>query len=271
MVPGDGSRKEELGLIELPEGDTHVWYAHPRALTHDEELNLLYSVLSAEERSRYWRFFSPKVRGEFCAAHAMLRLALSRYLPILPSEWQFTYGENGRPYISWPAETGIYFNLTHTASLVACVISHEPLIGIDVENIEREIGHEAIAERIFSRKELEEFDATATSVKGHYFFTIWTLKEAFTKALGLGLSMPVQELSFHVEPGEVRFNHSGTIPLPPEWQFDLHDIDNHRLAVAQSGRELNVTYRELVWAQYGAFKERYLLPPAPVAKGIPEY
>ncbi len=266
-MPGESSHHESAALIELPEGATHVWYAHPRALSHEDELDLLYTVLSPAEQARYWRFFAPKVRQEFCAAHAMLRLVLSRYLPVLPSEWQFTYAENGRPYISWPLDTGLHFNLTHTAGLVACVISHEPLIGIDVENIEREIGHEAIAERIFSRKELEEFDATAKSVKGHFFFTIWTLKEAFTKALGLGLSMPVQELSFHVEPGEVCFNHSGAIPLPPEWQFDLHDIGHHRLAVAQSGRELNVTYNELSWSKYRAVKQRYLLLTAPFAEG----
>lgn len=231
--------------INLPPFETHVWYTQPDQIDHEQELSLIYSVLSSQEQARYWRFFNPKVRTEFCAAHSLLRIALSQYHQVLPSEWQFTYDANGRPFITWPQELNLHFSLTHTSTLVACAISAQKLIGIDVEDTERSVSHQDIAERIFSKQELEEFAAVSPPSKGHFFFTIWTLKEAFTKAMGLGLSMPVQQISFHVEPGRVLFDHHQDLQVPSEWHFDIHDVGSHRMAVAQAGTGLVIKYHPL--------------------------
>lgn len=234
----------------LRAGETHIWFTDPLSLTPATEEILRTKILSSEEQSRYLRFRIPKVRTEFCAAHAMLRFALSKYssiLPynVLPSGWQFTYDNYGKPSIASPRSSGIYFSLTHTSTMVACAISQVDKIGIDVEDAKRSIDYEAVAQRIFSKQELEEFAAIESPSKGGFFFTIWTLKEAFTKAIGLGLSMPVQRVSFHVEQGRILFSDPSELDVEPVWSFNIHDEGPHRLAIAQVGPHLNLKYFHL--------------------------
>jgi 4'-phosphopantetheinyl transferase len=180
------------------------------------------AILSDAERTRGQRFVFARDRRDFAAAHALTRLALSRYGDLAPEQWRFEEGRDGKP--SLPADAGtppLTFNLSHTQGLVACAIAPGVDVGIDVERVDRRVGAEEIAARFFSPEERADLASCPAGERARRFFELWTLKEAYIKAIGKGLSHSLNTFGFALnEPGSIGF-------LPPPdvdmsaWQFAL--------------------------------------------------
>ena len=123
------------------------------------------------------------------------------------------------------------FSLSHTRGLVALLVSFASQAGVDVEHLERTNDLKLVAQRVCSRRELESLDQLTGEKWRQRFFQLWTLKEAYAKARGLGLGLPLQSISFEIDA------HDKVIAADEsDWQFHLARVaSNHMLAAAVRG------------------------------------
>jgi 4'-phosphopantetheinyl transferase len=183
----------------LSAGEVHLWYGDPAELAADEAIADCRRLLSAAELATCARFAKERDRQLYLAAHALLRRALSYAVPIDPQQWQFSVRRGGKPVLAGPVpEASLHFNLSHTPGLVACAISREFEIGVDVESIERRIDLAALAQRFFSPAEAAELLSFPAAGRQQRFHRYWTLKEAYIKAIGAGLAMPLHSFTMRL-------------------------------------------------------------------------
>jgi 4'-phosphopantetheinyl transferase len=183
-------------MRELGPSQIHLWQypigdpPDPQHLAHARTL------LSDAEKKRCAAFHMEKHGAEYALSHAMLRLVLSEYAPVKPHDWQFLTGQWGKPEIAAPAlDTPLWFNLSHTDGFAVCVAGRVRHLGVDVENMTRKASHQELAEHFFAPAEYEYIQNLPPSLQREAFFRIWTLKEAYIKAEGKGLSIPLDSFS----------------------------------------------------------------------------
>lgn len=221
-------------LAAPPLDRVDVWTATP----DDAERHLpeYHSILAADEVSRCDRFWHQADRARFVIARALVRTMLSRYVGVPPQWWRLRIESHGRPEIdNLPhGAPDLRFNLSHTDGLVACAVTIGRDLGLDVENIHRTLTHD-VAERFFSAQEVADLRTLPQADQRRVFFDYWTLKEAYIKARGLGLALPLGQFTFHRPPG--RAPHISFAPElhddPASWQFaQFWPTAHHRMAVA---------------------------------------
>jgi 4'-phosphopantetheinyl transferase len=220
----------------LARDEAHLWYvrtddvgghAADPALT-DEYRRLM----SADEAARERRYHRPANRLEHRVARALVRTTLSRYRDVDPRDWIFAAGENGRPEIADPPEPELRFNLSHAPGLVACLVARDRSVGVDVENTGRPTDALEIAERYFAPGEVAELRALPPEERRARFFGIWTLKEAYVKARGLGITVPLDGFAFSLMGGGPAFDAPHD-DAHHRWQFTSHaPTGAHVLATA---------------------------------------
>lgn len=214
--------------------DVHVWC---RATGDGDTLDACetdLSDLSSDEHARCARFVFARDRRDFAAAHSLLRTRLSQYTDVGPAAWTFDALPGGKPFIaSASGQPALAFNLSHTHGFVACAIAPGGEVGIDVESVDRALDGRRIATRYFSKAENDWLDACDGRERAIRFIELWTLKEAYIKAIGRGLSLPLNGFGFAFE-GERHIRFSP----PPDtqasaWTFALFAPSaRYRLAVA---------------------------------------
>jgi 4'-phosphopantetheinyl transferase len=210
-----------------------VWY---RSTEHIDERSLapLNEVLSDEERERRDRFVFPGDRRDFAAAHALLRNALSLYGTTAPGAWSFEKDRHGKPSIvsSQAGSPPLVFNLSHTRGLVACVIARGTSVGVDVERCSRLVNAREIASRFFSGPELDILLRCEPKDYASRFIELWTLKEAYIKAVGVGLGVPLDSFGFQFEDNS-RLRFKSAAGDGDAWQFWLAaPSEDARVAIA---------------------------------------
>ena len=180
--------------------EAHLWYVFPDALTDPELLDSYQDLLCPEERAQQQRFHFEKGRHEYLVTRALVRTVLSRYVNVDARTWRFQQNVYGKPQIAHPlVALPLCFNLSHTNGLIVCLVALDKEIGVDVEDVERPGMMVQAAERFFSRSEVSALRALPKRAQRHRFFEYWTLKEAYIKARGMGLSLPLEQFSFHLE------------------------------------------------------------------------
>jgi 4'-phosphopantetheinyl transferase len=220
--------------VVIGHDEAHVWTVEPDQLSDGTALGSYQAVLSAHEADRLQRLKSARDRRAFLAAHALARFALSSCVPAVPPDaWTFATTRHGRPEIANPAlPVQLRFNLSHTHGLVACVVVAVVDCGVDVEVTEHTPDLLRIAPLVLSQAELAVVRAIPVGGRTEQFFRHWTLKEAYAKARGLGLSLPFDRFGFHISPRGISFD-----PAPDErasdWQFDQWPATaRHTVAIA---------------------------------------
>jgi 4'-phosphopantetheinyl transferase len=191
------------------------------------------TILDEEERARAARFVHERDRHQFIAAHALLRLLLQQVDGRTAGTWRFTTGSNGKPALH--ADHGLdrlSFNISHTHGAVACGMTLDHAIGVDIEDLQR-LGRLAeVADAYFAADELAILRNTAPADQRAVFFRLWTLKEAYIKARGDGLSLPLDRFAFSLSPPSIAFS-PGFGDDPAAWQFaTLMPTPRHLLSVA---------------------------------------
>lgn len=216
-------------------GQIDVWLTSLHGVCGDLELAYL-QLLSEAERMRWQRFVAENARLQYLVSRALVRTTLSRYADVPQHAWQFEANRYGRPYVSQPhGFRKIQFNLSNTTGLVVCAVAEDCEIGIDVENFARDLDTDALAPSVFAPMELTDLFAQSTpDGRRNRFFSYWTLKEAYIKARGMGLSLPLDSFWF---------NLAGPSPLlqvtdrcgdqPERWRFYQYaPTAQHRMALA---------------------------------------
>lgn len=223
-------------VLELPIDTVHLWFACPDDIK-DEALLIKYECLLNEAEKRRWqRFYFAKHRHQYLVTRALVRSVLSFYSDRDPKDWRFGFNAYGKPEIApEQASLPIRFNLSHTDGLVLCAVVLEHDVGVDIENLQRKPVNPNIAEHFFSRQEAEWLNALPEWQRSTRFFEYWTLKEAFIKAKGMGLSLPLDQFSFTIEEnGPIRVSFDPRLQDDPmHWQFwQLNPTPNHIGAIA---------------------------------------
>jgi 4'-phosphopantetheinyl transferase len=213
----------------LGDGELHLWCSVPDATVPAEALE---RELAPEELARGRAIRLARRRGEYLLTRALVRRVLSAYAPTAPSAWRFRNGPHGRPEIDPPSR--LSFNLSTCDGLVACLVGLDRQVGLDVEPADRGAEVLELAARVLAPSERRALDALATAEARHDLaLTLWTLKEAYLKARGLGLSMPLQSLAFSVAPGDISLQAPPDVEAAPgQWTFASFALGRHRAAVA---------------------------------------
>lgn len=223
-------------ILPLPEGEAHLWIAQPDEIREPGLLARYQNVLDPTERRAHGRFHFEQHRHQYLVAHALLRWVLSRYVPGTPAAWRFERGVYGRPEISYACcSSKLRFNLSHTNGLVACAVVSGADIGVDVEEIRRRESLLKMADAVFSAQEADALRCVSKEAQVARFFDYWTLKEAYIKARGMGLALPLNGFSFHVVDGEpLRIGISPELEDEAQgWSFFLlQPTTRHRAALA---------------------------------------
>lgn len=195
-APGPSATRN--ARIPILPDQVHVW-SLPTDVRADT-LRRLERVLSAEELSRAGRFVFAVDRRRHIAAHGLMRAVLANYLGLLPQELRFEAGSHGKPRL--PIPQPLRFNLTHSGSLALLAVSADREVGVDVEQV-RDIGYlESLVDACFSPVERAKLASLPAPWRLRAFFLGWTRKEAFLKALGAGLIMPLDSFDVELTPGE---------------------------------------------------------------------
>jgi 4'-phosphopantetheinyl transferase len=183
----------------LHENEVQLWRADLDALAPQE--SRWQQILSADERKRAARFHFAKDRQHFAAARAILRLILRGYLEIDPDHIEFRYSQKEKPYLAGRcAQSGIMFNVSHSGGVALYAFARRIELGVDVERVGREIEVESIARRFFSESEQNDLSNFSAAERVEAFFRCWTRKEAYIKATGEGLSLPLSQFDVSLQP-----------------------------------------------------------------------
>ena len=207
-----------------------VEYIETAALDADG-LALLSQTLSDEERARAARFHFERDRSVYIVGHALMRDMLARAVGGSAHDFAFTTGAHGKPEAVLAASAPrLRINLSHTRGLAAVAMTQDVDVGVDVEWMSRDSDLLNIAERFFAVDERRQLALAAETDRRDCFFAFWTLKEAYIKAIGLGLAMPLADFSFQLETLRIAFaDHVDDDP--DDWHF-LHRRLSHDHALS---------------------------------------
>jgi len=221
----------------LSESEVHIWLAELSAAP--EAAERAWSLLAADEQERATRFRFPHLKENFTLAHGALRCLLARYVDAAPREIEFVYGEQKKPEVSRPRGR-VRFNMSHSGNLAAYALVIDCEVGIDVEKIELKRDMKGIARRFFSAEECRDLMRLGGAEFDTGFFTCWTRKEAYIKAAGGGLSIPLSSFRVSLLPGErpALVSLNGNEAEASEWSLGAFDAGaGYAGAVAYRSRE----------------------------------
>jgi 4'-phosphopantetheinyl transferase len=233
-----------------------IAYARPEVILAAHSRETLLAGLSDDERARHARFKFESDRDIYLVAHALVRRMLANVTGARPDALSFVAGEHGRPEIAAPSvATPFRFNLSHTHGLVACAVTRASDIGVDVEYVERKVELLNVANHVFSAREVQSLAALSGEAQRERFFELWTLKEAYIKAIGTGLSAPLRSITFEPAAPDPVPVHFGPEVADDHARWCLrrfHVGPVHRLALALAApRDVEVECTEVDPAFFG--------------------
>jgi 4'-phosphopantetheinyl transferase len=202
-------------MILLPLDEVHVWTASRDA--PDEAIEAFRRLLNDDERRRADRFAFAHDRTRFAVSRGVLRVILGRYLDRAPESLGFVVNVHGKPALDAKSNVDppIRFNLAHSGPWVVYAVTMAREIGVDIERIRPEFGGFAIAERYFAPGEIATLRGLPEDARSLAFFHGWTRKEAYIKAKGKGLALPLDEFEVAIDPSQPA-GLLATLPDPKE-------------------------------------------------------
>lgn len=229
--------------LRLDHNEVHIW----RAFLHlsSKELGSFNTLLAEEERSRAARFILERDQAHYTAAHGILRTLIGAYLKRAPASLRFMQGPQGKPtVVRADSDPPILFNLSHSHDIAVFAVAHNREVGIDTEFMRPYLAGPRIAERYFSPREVSELNSLREEQRIEGFFLCWTRKEAYVKARGLGLQIPLSSFDVSLIPGT-----AATLRSDDESRWDIEAFSPHAGyvgAVVAEGKDWSARYFE--WA-----------------------
>jgi len=228
-----------------PKGEAHLWQAD--YLNWADRLVELKSHLSSEEVDRSDRFLREGDRKRYVFAHGLLRRVLATCCRCEPAVVGFGCGGHGKPYLAHPSVEGevIEFNISHSGDIVLIGVAQGCPLGVDVERLSRKVEFKGLSERYFSLEEAETIQRLPQGQGSRTFFETWVCKEAFIKAVGEGLTMPLNSFSVHLEDGRTTVGPSAekeNLSLETPWFLDRFEVASDYVgAVAMPVEKVRLT------------------------------
>jgi 4'-phosphopantetheinyl transferase len=231
-------------VLSARPGHVDVWATalDPATAVHER----LERWLDADERARAARFVFPRDARRFRVARGTLREILGGYLGVAPDAVRFVYAAAGKPALAAPfAEAGVAFNVSHSGEVALYAIGGQGRIGVDIEQVRPLDDLEALAARNFSAAEQRALLALPPPAREPAFFACWTRKEAFIKALGDGLSYPLDAFTVSFAAGEpARFVEiRGDPTTAARWTLTALDVGTSYAAAVAVDSPVTVTWR----------------------------
>jgi len=202
--------------IELGEDEVHLWRVSLNQVP--TVISELSTLLTPDESRRAERYYRAVDRDHFIVARGALRKILSTYLSIPPHELRFDYNKYGKPTLSGGKNhDALNFNLSHSHDLALYAVTRGRNVGIDIEYIREDFATLEIAERFFSKNEVEMLKSLPSNQRTIGFFNCWSRKESFIKALGMGVSYPLDRFTVSLAPDDapalLKVDDQGQEPL----------------------------------------------------------
>jgi len=183
---------------DLPPDVIHLWRLSLKTVAGT--LDSDYALLSAEEREKASRYRVERPRTEFALTRSALRSLMAHYLGSSPQMIRFRYTEHGKPMLD--GANDLQFNVSHTDGLALMAFACHRDVGVDVERLHPTTDIRKLAERFFSIREREELGKLEGEELQAAFLRCWTRKEAYIKARGEGLSLPLHQFDVSIAPDE---------------------------------------------------------------------
>jgi 4'-phosphopantetheinyl transferase len=205
----------------LEQRQVDLWYVLLDNVAGSELLDKYRALFSDEERVREQRYLAQNARLQYLVGRALMRTVLSRYAPVVPQAWTFSFNPHGKPSIASPHVRSLEFNLSHTEGVLVLAVTAGAAVGIDVERQCRRPNARELAQRYFAPSEAATLESLPVEQLHERFFEFWTLKEAFIKACGTGLAMPLDHFAFTLAAGHApRITFFAEVEeRADQWQF----------------------------------------------------
>lgn len=238
MTTGNDWRVPPSNLT-LVEDAVHVWSASLAGPDYD--MQELESLQEPDELARAQRFYFARDRHHWTIARAVLRLLLARYLNLDPRRLRFSSNAYGKPVLAFSTPTpSLHFNISHSHDLALYAFAYARELGVDVEYMRPDIEYLSLARHSFSAYENQALRALSSVDLPQGFFNCWTRKEAYIKARGMGLSLPLDQFDVSLVPGEpAALLASREDPLAPQ-RWSLRSLDpapGYAAALAVAGHD----------------------------------
>jgi 4'-phosphopantetheinyl transferase len=228
--------------LKLDEDSVHLWRVDLAAIASDE--SPWSEILSDDERTRAARFHFPVDRRYFVTGRAWLRRVIAAYLETGARDVVFAYSEKSKPSLGGDyTHCGLNFNISHSGGIALFAFARQRRVGVDVEQVRHDFDTAAIAARFFSQREREQLAALPPEQQHEAFFRCWTRKEAYIKATGDGLSLPLSQFDVSNAPED---QNALLATRPDELetkQWSLRDVQvkvGYSGALCASGTEWNL-------------------------------
>ncbi len=225
--------------------EVHLWSI---LLDQPEQLSRCAALLCAEESARAERFYFVHDRQRYTIGRGMLRLIVSHYLGLPPGDLCFTYNPYGKPALAAEQNAvGLEFNLTHTGGHALCAVTYGHAVGVDLETI-RSLDYLQMAEAVFSAHEQAALQSLPSSQHPIAFFNGWTRKEAYIKAHGRGLSMPLGDFDVTLVPdAPARLLATRPDPLAvQQWSlWGWQESEERMAALVVAGKNWQIVRRDV--------------------------
>jgi 4'-phosphopantetheinyl transferase len=207
----------------------------------------LAALLDEAEGARAAAFHFPLHRRRFVVRRAALRLILQACTGISAADLRFETGSLGRPYLAPGQAAGLDFSTSHSDELALVAVAHAGRVAVDLERIKPQSDLASVAQRFFAPEEAAWVLATEGTERVERFYRCWVLKEAFVKALGQGLQMPLESFAFVAGAEPPRLSRAEAAE-PADWHFRLVRPQDGWLAALASARDFAADPAPEVWS-----------------------
>ena len=232
--------------------EVHVWCVKVNEVASGP--SKMGCILSVEEREKAARLRFDRDRRRFVIRHVMLRIVLARYLDEEPAALRFLFGPHGKPMLGDGGDkAALSFNMSHSADIALCAVTRNRRVGLDVEWCLRKVDDVEMAGWCFSTREAETLRELPVGRQVHAFFALWTCKEAYLKAVGRGMSFPMNEVEVSLSGGSRPKLESigGSNSAARRWSCrQLMPVEDYDAAVVAEGNDWKLS--------------RWVLPPSTV-------
>lgn len=235
------------GWHRLKHGEAHVWHARTARNRSPEQIQRCRTLLDPSELRRLDSLKYEHLAEQYLATRALCRTVLSRYADVAPGDWRFRVGPYGRPEIAWPQlKNALRFNLSNVLGMVVCAVTSQLDIGVDVEDRNRFAMDMSVAEKYFAADETRALTLLPALQRQDELLKMWVLKEAYLKATGYGLRLPLNSFSVDLPTLQIEMGAAAENGCGSDWQLGLYRPgDGYWMGVAIRNHGGRVTRVEL--------------------------